>query len=43
MKNILEEGGSSLSSVVKTTVLLADIEDFKEVNEVYSECMDPIY
>lgn len=37
LKNVLEEGGSSMNSVVKTTVLLADIEDFKDVNEVYSE------
>ena len=38
MKNmgaILEEGGSSFDDVVKTTILLADIEDFKQVNAVY--------
>lgn len=39
LKNVLEAGGSSLQHVLKTTVLLADIEDFKAVNEVYSECL----
>ncbi len=34
---ILEAAGLSLSRVVKTTVLLADIADFAAMNEVYSE------
>ena len=38
LKFILEEGGCSLKDVVKTTVLLSDINDFQAVNEVYSEC-----
>ena len=33
---ILREAGLELSSVVKTTVLLADIADFGAMNEVYS-------
>lgn len=33
---ILEAAGSSLSRVVKTTVFLADIEDFAAMNEVYA-------
>jgi 2-iminobutanoate/2-iminopropanoate deaminase len=32
---VLERAGSSLSNVVKTTVFLADIEDFPAFNEVY--------
>lgn len=36
MGHILEAGGSSFDKVVKTTVLLADINDFAKVNEVYS-------
>ncbi|CAH3019874.1 unnamed protein product [Porites evermanni] len=32
---ILEAGGSSFDKVVKTTVLLADINDFAKVNDVY--------
>lgn len=34
---VLEAGGASLSSVVKTTVFLADMNDFAAMNEVYSE------
>lgn len=37
LKNVLEAGGASLESVVKTTVLLANIEDFQVVNQVYTE------
>jgi 2-iminobutanoate/2-iminopropanoate deaminase len=32
---VLEAAGSSFRSVVKTTVFLADIEDFAAMNEVY--------
>lgn len=35
MGYILEAGGSSFDKVVKTTVLLADINDFAKVNDVY--------
>jgi 2-iminobutanoate/2-iminopropanoate deaminase len=34
---ILAEAGMTYDNVVKTTVLLADIADFKAVNEVYAE------
>lgn len=37
ISNILAEGGLSMSDVVKVTVLLADINDFAAVNEVYKE------
>ena len=37
MKNILEAGGSSMSKVVKCTVLLASMDYFAEVNGVYAE------
>jgi 2-iminobutanoate/2-iminopropanoate deaminase len=33
---VLEAAGSSLRGVVKTTVFLADIEDFAPMNEVYA-------
>ena len=33
---ILEEAGLSLDSVVKTTVFLADMNDFAAMNEVYA-------
>ncbi|KAJ7391121.1 hypothetical protein OS493_020152 [Desmophyllum pertusum] len=35
MGHILDAGGSSFNKVVKTTVLLADINDFAKVNDVY--------
>lgn len=36
LKAILEEGGSGMDKVVKTTVFLADIKDFAVFNEVYA-------
>ncbi|MBX6364781.1 MAG: RidA family protein [Gemmatimonadetes bacterium] len=35
LKAVLESAGASLSSVVKTTVFLADMNDFAAMNEVY--------
>ncbi|GED49256.1 RidA family protein [Carnobacterium maltaromaticum] len=38
MKNlqaVLEEGGSNLNSVIKTTCFLTDMDDFAAFNEVY--------
>ncbi|XP_026730707.1 2-iminobutanoate/2-iminopropanoate deaminase-like [Trichoplusia ni] len=37
LKHVLEAGGASLESVLKTTILLARIEDFQAVNEIYAE------
>ena len=40
MKNleaVLEASGSSLDKVIKTTIFLADMNDFAVVNEVYAE------
>jgi len=36
LKGILESAGSSLERVVKTTIFLADMNDFGAMNEVYS-------
>ena len=36
LKAVLEEAGSSLDKVVKTTIFLSDMNDFKAVNEVYA-------
>jgi 2-iminobutanoate/2-iminopropanoate deaminase len=36
LRAILEACGSSLGRVIKTTVYLADLEDFPKVNEVYA-------
>lgn len=37
LKAVVEAGGSSLSSVVKVTVFLKDMNDFATVNEIYAE------
>ena len=36
LRAILEEAGSGLESLVKTTVFLIDLDDFGAMNEVYS-------
>lgn len=36
IKAVLEAAGASLSSVVKTTVFLKDMNDFSAMNEVYA-------
>ena len=35
MGEILKEAGADFGDVVKTTILLADMADFKTVNEIY--------
>lgn len=34
---VLEESGSSLSQVIKTTIFLDSMDDFAVVNEIYAE------
>ncbi|QAT41787.1 RidA family protein [Aminipila luticellarii] len=36
IKAILEEAGSSLDKVLKTTVFIKDMNDFGKINEVYA-------
>jgi len=36
VKAILEEAGSSLGQVLKTTVFIKDMNDFAKVNEIYA-------
>lgn len=43
IKAILSENGLSLKDIVKTTVLLADINDFAKMNEVYASFFTPPY
>ncbi len=40
LEAVLEAAGSSLDNVLKTTVFLADIDDFKAMNEAYAEYFD---
>lgn len=37
LKGLLEASGSSLTQVLKTTVFLADMNDFQAMNAVYGE------
>ena len=37
LSNVLEAAGTSLQKVVKTTIFLADMDDFAKVNEIYAE------
>ena len=37
LKAVLESAGAKIENVVKTTIFLADINDFNDVNEVYGE------
>ncbi len=37
ISNILKEAGLSMKNVVKVTILLADINDFAAVNEIYKD------
>lgn len=36
LKAIVEAAGGSMGSIVKTTVLLDSIDDFKEMNDIYA-------
>ena len=40
---ILQEAGTDLSHVVKTTVYLADMADFAAMNEVYAQFFSEPY
>jgi len=43
VKAILEEAGLSMGNVVKTTVFMADMNDFADMNAVYSEFFSEPY
>ena len=43
VKAILEEAGLSMSNVVKTTVFMADMGDFADMNAVYAEFFSEPY
>lgn len=37
LKNLLEEAGTSIDNVVKTTVFIKNMEDFAKINEIYEK------
>ena len=43
LRAVLNAGGSDLSRVVKTTVFLASMDDYKAVNEVYARYFSAPY
>ena len=43
VKTILEEAGLTMANVVKTTVFMADMNDFAEMNAVYAEFFSEPY
>ena len=43
IKSILEEGGLEMSNVVKTTILLDNMDDFAVVNGIYGEYFSQPY
>lgn len=43
LRAVLNEAGCSVTDVLKTTVYLADINDFEEMNEVYGDFFDENY
>ena len=43
VKAILEEAGLTMSNVVKTTVFMADMGDFADMNSVYAEFFSDPY
>ena len=37
VKNLVEASGASMDNVIKTTVFIADMNDFAKINEIYSQ------
>lgn len=43
LKNLIEEAGTSMDKVIKTTVFISDMEQFGAINEVYAEYFEEPY
>lgn len=43
LKALIEESGSSMDKVVKTTVFIKDMNDFTKINEVYARYFTDSY
>jgi 2-iminobutanoate/2-iminopropanoate deaminase len=41
IKAVLEAAGANINQIVKATVFLKDMGDFKAVNEIYAQQFDP--
>ncbi|GFP20848.1 2-iminobutanoate/2-iminopropanoate deaminase [Candidatus Hakubella thermalkaliphila] len=40
LKSLLEDAGTSMKAMVKTTIFLANMDDFAKVNEIYASYFD---
>nr|CDS20465.1 translation initiation inhibitor [Echinococcus granulosus] len=38
LSSIVKASGGQMKDIVKTTILLANMEDFATVNEIYAKC-----
>ena len=43
LKNLIEDSGSSIGKVIKTTVFIKNMEDFGTINEVYADIFEEPY
>ncbi len=43
VKEVLQEAGADLEQVIKCTLFISNMDEFSEVNEVYSEFFNPPY
>jgi 2-iminobutanoate/2-iminopropanoate deaminase len=43
LKSVLEQAGSNMNQIVKTTIFLADLADFDAVNKIYAEYFQEPY
>ena len=43
IKNLIEESGSSMADVIKTTVFISDMDNFVKINEIYSKYFEKPY
>jgi 2-iminobutanoate/2-iminopropanoate deaminase len=43
LKTILIEAGSGIEDIVKTTIFLTDMKDFKVVNSLYGDIFEETY
>lgn len=43
LSHIVKQSGGQMKDIVKTTVLLTDMEDFEAVNKIYAKCRCSLY
>ena len=43
LETVLQEAGSSIDKVIKTTIFMVDLAEFEIVNRIYGEHFEPPY